>query len=368
MPYIVFLLWLGMSLIYFVLDIALAYHVLQIKSKKKSVTSEGVSVIIAAKNETANLKQNLIYILQQQHPKFEVIVINDHSTDDTIKVLEEFSKAHSGLKFISITTGEPSKKAALTKGIEMSSFNTLCFTDADCKPQSAQWLSTMESYLTTNTPVVLGFSPYTKYKGLLNKLIRFETLQTAINYFGFAKMGQPYMAVGRNLMYTKTVFRSVNGFTTHEHLRSGDDDLFLKEVISKHNIALCTDSGTFVESTPKTTLKSWIAQKQRHITTANHYRTTHQFILSGQFMVRFLFWYFVLPFSGLLPVSGFGTILGLISVYTVLVFLKTEFWRETFKTFQAEPLLFIVPFLEFLLVNVQLYVFLSNLIRHKKDW
>jgi len=363
-----FIVWLSIALAYVVMDIVLAFRVLQIKSIQSSTSTKGISLIIAARNEAGNLKQNLTSILQQQHSKFEVVVVNDNSTDDTTSILKDFKKRYSNFRYFSMQSDEPSKKKALTLGIKNSKFNTLCFTDADCRPVSPLWLSKMENYISTRTPLVLGFSPYAKSGRLLNKLIRFETLQTAINYFGFAKLGMPYMAVGRNLMYTKDVFKSANGFKCHAHIKSGDDDLLVNAVSSKYNMALCLDPDTFVESTPKTSMRAWVTQKRRHISTSTYYKTQHQVVLGTQYFTRFLFWYFALPLSWFWVVSDFGISGVSIVVVASLIILKSIFWYTAFQRFKDRSLIYLGPVLEFLLLHVQLYVFLSNLRRPKKDW
>jgi len=353
--------------VYVALDLTLAFFIFKIKNKATSIPLEGISIIIATRNEADNLKVNLRRILQQNHPRVEVIVVNDNSTDETLSILKTFKVQYPILRYITVESKQPSKKKALTKGIDMSTYDTLCFTDADCHPLSSHWLSVMQNHVTASTPIVLGFSPYSKYSGVLNSLIRFETLQTGLNYFGFAKMGMPYMAVGRNLMYKKDVFRSVNGFKHHEHLRSGDDDLLINAATTHFKVDLCLDPETFVESSPETSLNDWIAQKRRHISTASHYNPLHQLVLGFQFIIRLLFWYggilsvFILPVGPVWKISSF-------LFFGMIMLLKILFTKGVFRKFKSEDLLLKSPVLEFLVLNVQLYIFFINLIQPKKDW
>jgi hypothetical protein len=126
---------------------------------------------------------------------------------------------------------------------------------------------------------VLGYGPYKKQKGLLNKIIRFETFHTAMQYLGFAMAGKPYMGVGRNLSYKKTLFYREKGFSAHNRVPSGDDDLFINKAATKYNTAVNIDPESFVYSNPKTSWGSWRKQKKRHFSTGKYYKWGHRFLL-----------------------------------------------------------------------------------------
>ena len=158
-----------------------------------------ISVIISARNEAVNLRQYLPAILQQNYPDYEVIVVNDCSYDKSYEVLEEFEKAYSHLKVVTITEHDrfkTGKKFALTLGIKAAKNEHLLFTDADFEPASPNWVARMAANFTTGADIVLGYSPYRKSKGLLNVFVRFETLKSAINYLSSALIGDPYMGIG----------------------------------------------------------------------------------------------------------------------------------------------------------------------------
>lgn len=369
MPSEIELVWLLLLLLYFLIDLLLYLSIFQITSitvqDKKSLK---LSVIIAVKNEFVNLSENLPFVLNQNHPDFEVIVVNDQSTDQTLKKLEAFSKIHKHLKIIDINKDKKSsKKHALDIGIENAKNEHLVFTDADCKPLSKDWLMELQNYFTTHHSVVLGYSPYQKTNSFLNKLIRFETLQTAINYFGFAKMGLAYMGVGRNLAYTKSLYNQMNGFQSHQHILSGDDDLLINQAANTHQIGLCINPNTFVESKPKTDFKSWIAQKRRHLTTAPHYRLKHKFLLSSQYGIRFLFWFFVFPVTLVIEYqNSFNGIC--LSILIITLFLKSLLNLNLYKRFKTQDLWIMSYFLEFMLILFQFYFFIRNLLSAKKTW
>lgn len=242
--------------------------------------SEPVSVIICAKNEAANLRRNLESILTQSYSDFELIIVNDNSSDNSLPILLEFQRKYPKLRIVNIkeeTT--PGKKEALSRGIKAAKFDILLLTDADCKPSSPYWIQEMQSVIYHDVEICLGFSPYLQSKGILNLFIRFEAIYTAIQYLSFALIGQPYMGVGRNLAYRKILFFKNKGFQAHQDLASGDDDLFVNAVATTKNTRINLKSETFIYSSPKETWRGYYRQKSRHLTTGTHYQLVHQMLL-----------------------------------------------------------------------------------------
>src|SRR5690606_20033884 len=178
----------------------------EISTKKVSFP---VSVIICAKNEAENLQKNIPHILAQNYPDFELVLINDASSDETLDVIKSFAEQDPRVKYVDVVNNEAfwaNKKYSLTLGIKKAKNNYLLFADADCRPDSANWIQEMAGRFTNKKELILGYSPYESKPSLLNLLIRFETVMTAIQYFSFAKTGSPYMGVGRNLAYTNKLF------------------------------------------------------------------------------------------------------------------------------------------------------------------
>ena len=224
-----------------------------------------VSVIISARNEAKNLKENLPSILTQNYPNFEVVVINDCSSDSSDLVLDEFKEAYPNLKVVTINEHvrfKTGKKFALTLGIKAAANEHLLFTDADCRPLTGDWITRMATNFTGQIQIVLGYSPYHKTGGFLNNLIRFETIKTAINYLSSALNGDAYMGIGRNLAYTKTLFFSAKGFAAHMHILSGDDDLFVNQNATADNTAIEIHRDSFVCTDAKGTVAAWFRQKK----------------------------------------------------------------------------------------------------------
>lgn len=334
------------------------------KGKLKNIP---ISVIICAKNEANNLKKNLPRIINQHHKDFEVVLINDNSFDETLEVMEAFASKHNNITIVNVKPIEHfwgNKKYALTLGIKASKYEFLLFTDADCAPISNQWLAKMSNHFSNKKSIVLGFGSYTKVKySVLNALIRFETLMTAVQYFSYAKLGIPYMGVGRNLAYRKELFFNNSGFMKHMELKSGDDDLIVNAITDKDNTALCFSEDSFTISEPEKTFKDWITQKRRHITTAKHYKPLHKFLLSLYFFSQFSFWAlsiillsFLFYWEIVLMIIGFRIIVHYLSI------------GISAKKLKSSDLILFLPFLEIFLILFQLSIFIANLISKPKHW
>src|SRR5205809_3611771 len=261
-------------------------------SPKQASQEYPVSVIICEKNEAENLVKNLPGILVQEYrTTHEIMVVNDNSTDESKYILEEFQRSFKNLTVIALNQeakGIPGKKFPLSVGIKSAKHEIVLLTDADCIPASEHWIKKMQDGYTSGIEVVLGYGAYKKYPGLLNKLIRFETFHTALQYFSYALAGKPYMGVGRNLSYRKDTFLRNKGFSSINHIPSGDDDLFINIVADKNNTAIVTDKEAHTLSEPHTSWHSWMQQKNRHYTTAKYYKSSHKFLLSLYSIVQTL--------------------------------------------------------------------------------
>jgi len=221
------------------------------------------------------------------------VVVNDCSRDQTEEVLETFRSRYNHLKVTTIKKDPKfshGKKLALTVGIKAAGHEWLLLTDADCRPESDQWISIMQRNFTTHTSIVLGYGGYKHAPSLLNNYIRFDTFFVAIQYFGFALAGIPYMGVGRNLAYRKSVFFKNKGFASHLNILSGDDDLFIGEVARKGNTRVEFSVPGIVRARAKTTLTEWAKQKRRHLTTGWHYKSRIKWLLGLELTSRIFFY------------------------------------------------------------------------------
>lgn len=252
-----------------------------------------VSVVICARNEALNLEKNLPLFLQQEYPEYEVVVVNDCSTDHTEDVLMNLRQQYPHLRYTTIQPDKKfthGKKLAVTVGIKAAKHEHLLFSDADCYPVSKKWISKMTRHFDKEKALVLGIGKYERRRGLLNLVVRYETLYTAIQYTSLALGKHAYMGVGRNMAYRKELFYRHKGFASHLHVLSGDDDLFVNEATTPSNTAVELSRDSFTLSLPPTSFNDWFRQKKRHLSTGKYYRTTSKFRLGTEYFSRMLFY------------------------------------------------------------------------------
>ena len=269
------------------------------------IQEEPVSVIVCAKNEEENLRKFLPLILNQKYSTYEVIVVNDCSEDDSEFVLNDFVEKYPDKLRVSTIKKDRKfthgKKLAITIGIKAAKYDKMLFIDADCKPQSDQWIRCMQQQFRNKTEIVLGYGGYTPKPGMLDKLVRYDTYSIAVNYLSFAHAGLPYMGVGRNLAYTKNIYNESSKFTNHYHLSSGDDDLFVSEVGRKDNTSIILSPESFTRSEQISSFRNWKFQKMRHLTTSPHYKFIYKFLLLIEPFSRELFYICAIIFGFTLP-------------------------------------------------------------------
>jgi glycosyltransferase involved in cell wall biosynthesis len=265
------------------------------KKQKQKSQQHPVSVIVCARDEDEKLALNLPGVLVQEYPSsYEVIVVNDNSVDDSKYILQELKKTFKDRLHVVELTQEAKlitgKKYPLSVGIKEANHEVLLLTDADCVPSSEHWIYKMQDAYDDKKEIVLGYGAYHKAKGLLNKLIRFETFHSAIQYLSYALAGLPYMGVGRNLSYKKDLFLRSKGFSSINHIPGGDDDLFINKVASGKNTAVVIDKEAMTYSIPKKTFGAWLRQKTRHYSTSKYYKPVHKFLLGMYSASHFLFY------------------------------------------------------------------------------
>jgi cellulose synthase/poly-beta-1,6-N-acetylglucosamine synthase-like glycosyltransferase len=241
-----------------------------------------VTVLVCAWNELENLTELLPLLDAQDYPEFEVLVLDDRSSDGTHDFLKKHVFDWEYVRFIRIDTEHKHitpKKYALSVGMKHARYPIALMTDADCRPTGTNWITSMVAQLSDGKDIVLGFSPYIRKAGLLNWFIRCETFYTAVQYLSFARTGWPYMGVGRNLMYRTSLFFATKGFYTHKGVVGGDDDLFMNQAATPENTAINLDPNSFMYSVPKTSWNSWFVQKKRHLSVGKLYKARYKFLL-----------------------------------------------------------------------------------------
>ena len=359
------LLVLIISLIIILFYYFFFYINLNFYKKNQLPIKQPLSIIICAKNELENLKQNLVNVLEQKFYEFEVIVVNDQSSDESNLFLESIKKKYKNLVLVNIKPTikhKAGKKFALTLGIKTAKYENLLLIDADCLPNSNLWARNMSSNF-NNSNIVLGYGAYKKKKGLLNKIIRYDTFIVAQQYLSFSLKGITYMGVGRNLAYKKSLFFDNNGFAKHLNIQSGDDDLFIQDIASNNNVAIEISKDSHTMSNVMENWSDWIYQKRRHLTTSPHYKNKIKIILAIFPIAQLSF------YSSIIILIIYNEDLFYACLLLFIKFISSYFINyKTMKSLNVYDLFWTHPFYEILNLLLQVNFVLLNLLNKPKRW
>ena len=307
-----------------------------------------VSVVVCARNEAANLQRHLpLWLAQEYAADWELVVVDDASDDATPAILQSFQQAHSRLRVVRMAEKKSlGKKAALTQGVTSARYEHLLLTDGDCAPVGVHWLAHLAGSLaeTPDTDIALGYAPLLPVPGLLNSWARFETAYTALQYFAFARVGMPYMGVGRNMAWKRPLFHQAGGFVRHADVPSGDDDLLVNAVAKPGRVALCVAPASFVYSAAKTTWSDWFRQKQRQLGSSLRYRWWHQVVIGAVAATHTLHY-----LAALILLLAFYHPVLMLSVWVLRLVVVLLVWRRILPGFHERNLLAWIPLHDILL-------------------
>jgi glycosyltransferase involved in cell wall biosynthesis len=339
-----------------------------VKAKKNNLKKIPISVIVCAKNEAENVAKFIPLLAQQNYPDFEIILIDDASSDETSDIFEAFEQEYSTIiKLVKVANNEAfwgNKKFALTLGIKAATKEYLLFTDADCYPTTSNWITEMSSHFTMQKTIVLGYGAFEKVpKSFLNKIIRFETLLTAVQYFSWARIGKPFMGIGRNMAYKKEEFFNVNGFIDHMKILSGADDLFINQAANRKNTTVCYTQDSFTYSEAKTNYSEWFTQKRRHATTRHYYKKFDQLQLGLFFLTQILT--FLLPIILLVFQFQWIAVIGLVVFRYLFSWISLGFGAVKLN---EKDVMFWFPIIEIVLIFTQLNIMITNLFSKPVHW
>lgn len=254
--------------VYVLFGLLMLTGLLTAKPCGRNTSKPFVSVIIAARNEAAHIATCLESVLNQtyENEQYEVIVVNDRSSDNTGVIAESYISTYNNLKVITITDlplKVSPKKWAIQKGIENSRGEILLFTDADCQVKPT-WMESMVGCFMPDTGMVIGFSAI-RAVSFFEKLQAFDFLSLMAAAFGACTMGLKWSASGQNLGYRRKAFDQAGGFSSVINRISGDDALMVQLIrkLKTWRIVFNPDPRSFNETEPQNNLKSLIHQRSR---------------------------------------------------------------------------------------------------------
>jgi glycosyltransferase involved in cell wall biosynthesis len=358
----IFVAFTGIQIIYYLTFSSFLFNK---KNKGQTIEQVPVSVIIFVKNCASSLKKNLPLIVAQNYTKFEIVLINNASTDNTLEVLEDFALNNDNIKVLDVENNEAfwgNKKYALTLGIKAAKHEHLLFTAITSEPLSEFWIAEMSKQFRGKKTITLGYSKYKKKSSLGNLFIRFENLLSALQCFSLAKNGSPFMAFGDNFAYTRSTFFKVKGFINHMKLKYGENDLFLKDAATKKNSSYTISKNSFIEKEQPKSFGKWFHEKRKKTVLKKQYKPKHRFFISFFTISKLLF--YVLG-SALCFVYSWQVMLPIILTYFLIQFIVIGIAAKKLK----EPyLIFVLPFLEIGLLLIQITIFSVNLISKPNHW
>ena len=236
-----------------------------------------VSVVLTARNDATWLRENLVYLLEQDYPNFEVVVVDYLSQDDTPYVLKLLKDYYPHLKIVPFKEDVnlfQGKKYPLSIGIKSAKNDILMLADPDCTPKNLHWLRGMvRGYKDKKTKIVLGYCGVKRTKTLIGTLQQYDALNYGASYLGSAILGHPYTGSGRNLSYRRSFFFKKGAFISHYDVADGSDDLFVYQNADKKNTRVCIESDACLTTEPKKSFAAWHDERRHRVATRNRHST-----------------------------------------------------------------------------------------------
>ena len=252
------------------------------RAKKGEEQSSGslppVSVVMTAQNDAEKLRANLLYVLEQDYPTFEVVVVDYRSTDDSKYVLQMLSQTYSHLKVVRFgadANGYQGKKYPFSIGIKSAQYDLLLLTDPDCMPKDVTnfcWIREMVAgYVGKGTDIVLGYCGIQSKRSPFNWLQQYDNLDYSVEYLGAAIHHRPFSGCGRNLSYRRSLFMRSGGFIYHYHISDGADDMFVNQNSRRRNTTVVLSDGSFTVIQPQRSLREWHDYRRHRAATHKYY-------------------------------------------------------------------------------------------------
>lgn len=335
-----------------------------VRSETPSATPS-VSIVLTAHNDSEWLKESLVYLLEQDYPNYEVVVVNYVSQDDTKFVLKLCAENYPHLRVVNFPEDVnmfQGKKYPLSLGIKSARNDIIICTNPECVPKSFSWVSEIVCEFSPSTNIVLGYSGIKQEKGLFNALQQYNNVTRYARVFGAALMGAPYTGNGHNLAYRRSFFFESQGFISHYSEPEGADDLFVNKNATKKNTAVALHPDSFMITDPEKSCKGWMRKRKRRFAPLYMHST-------GELILRSIY-----PLSLLLFYAAVVIALVFKCFYwqiPVLVLLLKWVWqclsiKPLFDRFGVKRIFCFAPFLELYFLFTDTILSTISLIRRKK--
>lgn len=248
----------------------------------ETATEEPISVILTAHNQADALRRNLPAILEQEYDEFEVVVVNDASTDDTEDVLTQLELAYPHLRH-TFTPADARyvshKRLSLTLGIKSARHEWLLLTEADCRPLTPYWLRSMSRHFGPDIQMVLGYANYERNKRGLSRKSVFFNLFHQMQYLPWAMRHKAYRCSPDNLAYRKSLFMSHQGFASDVSLLEGATELLVNRHSTTTNTAVALSPEAKIECVLPVSAKQWRLKRTYYMETRRHFKGTFRYRL-----------------------------------------------------------------------------------------
>ncbi|MHC5310829.1 glycosyltransferase [Myroides sp. LJL116] len=324
-----------------------------------------VSLIVYIKDQEDILPQYLPTLLNQDHPTYQIILVNNASCDDSLEILEAFEKTHPRIKLVNVVNNEAfwnNKKYALTLGIKVAKHDYLVFTEPSAQLLNTNWLSSMANYFTPKKQVVIGYTSIVKKKrSFINKLFRYHNTFAFSKLFTGTQLMGPLHGNTLNQGYLKDLFYANNGFIQQMKIPFGEKYSFIQQIASSKNTTIAINSSSFVYQEEDNKLSTFIKEvKMQGLQ-----------LKASSFKFRL-----VRSFSAILPLSFYILFIILVSINPLLevlwigfglrMLVKFIYDYQLFKKFATKDLIWVLPLLEFIHIFILSYLAITQFITGKK--
>lgn len=312
----------------------------------------GISIIITAKDEAENLRKNLPSILNQDYSNYEVVVVDNGSTDSTSDVLNGFKQSYPNLytTYIPVESEKVnSKKLALTIGIKAAKHDILLFTEPDTKPFTRKWVYEYSRAFSKDKDIVLGACQIEMDKSFSNKFILFDNLFFGVKYLSFALINKPYMGVGRNMAFRKKLFFDNKGFSSILNIEDGEDNVFINKIVTKENTAVIISEESMTVSNVINRFSTWRSAKTKYLTTQKYLTSNATSILAFEEFSRYSFYslFIILSVIGVLS-SVYSLLFFAILLFLIRYSVQTIIINKNSKLYNAGRFYFTLPLFDLL--------------------